>query len=861
MIKPGYGSRFKPNFGIIPSFLHSPFLHLRFPSLGHPVNQLPIAQVLPELKAALTAPHIILEAPPGAGKSTGLPLWLLAQPEIAGRIILLEPRRLAARSIAQYLASQLGEQPGQQVGYRMRGESCVSKHTRLEVVTEGVLTRMLQADPELKGVGLLIFDEFHERSLQAELALAFALECQQLRENLTIMIMSATLDGLALDELLPDAVCIKSAGRSFPVEVSYQPRNLHTRLDEAMGRAILRALAEHAGSVLAFLPGEREIRDTLLWLEKQGLEKQGLEKQGPEGKTDTEVELRPLYGRLSLQEQQAAIAPAAPGRRKVVLATNVAETSLTIDGISIVVDSGIERRAEFEPPSGMTRLYTRPISQTSATQRAGRAGRLQPGSCVRLWNQEQQQRLSVRRPAEIEQSDLASFVLECAAWGCTPEQLLLLTPPPEVLLAAARQQLTDLQLIHGSQLTALGRQVWQLGCEPWLGQLLLCAQAWQQQGHQGALADAVYLVSLLEEGRWDSGTLSGQLLARQSSLKQAALRWFMRLQAKPAQPRGEYVGSLLANARPEWVAMLRQQSRYGLAGGLSANLPKDSPLQGKSMLAIAGLGRGERGIFIQAAEPLELAQLQKFVAAHFSEQAHLEWDSDANRVRAERQWCFGSLVLQRTPLTNISPEQKAQCLLGEIQRRGWQALPLDEAAEQYWLRLKLAGQKLADLGFTVCDENSWLDEAEHWLLPYLTGLGRWEALARLPWAQIFKSRLDWSQQQLLDTLLPGSLSLATGTQARIRYRETEDPVLPVRLQEMLGQSHSPVLAQGRVSLVLELLSPARRPLQITRDLAAFWAGSYEDVKKEMRGRYPKHHWPDNPATTAPTQYTKRHIKH
>lgn len=819
------------------------------------MNQLPIAQVLPELKAALMAPHIILEAPPGAGKSTGLPLWLLAQPEIKGRIILLEPRRLAARSIAQYLASQLGEKPGNQVGYRMRGESCVGKHTRLEVVTEGVLTRLLQADPELKGIDLLIFDEFHERSLQAELALAFALESQELRDDLRIMIMSATLDGLALDELLPDAIYINSQGRSFPVEVSYQPRNLHARLDEAMGRAIVSSLAEHTGSVLAFLPGEREIRDTLRWLEGAGLG----------ANSSTELELRPLYGRLSLAEQQAAIAPAAQGKRKVVLATNVAETSLTIDGISLVVDSGLERRAEFEPQSGMTRLYSRHISQTSATQRAGRAGRLQPGTCVRMWSHEQQQRLSVRRPAEIEQSDLASFLLECAAWGCEPEQLALLTPPPASLLAAARQQLSDLQLLNGNQLTVLGRKVWQLGCEPWMGQLLLSAQAWQQQGHQGAVADAVYLVALLEEGRWDSGPLSGQLLARQGALKAAAQRWFSRLQEKPTAANGQYVAPLLACARPEWVALLRektgQQHRYGLAVGLSADLPQASPLQGKNMLAIAALGRGERGIFIQAAEPIELAQLQEFAPQHFNEQAHLEWDNEANRVRAERQWCFGSLILQRSPLTDISPEQKAQCLLHEVQRRGWQALPLDEAASQYWLRLQLAGQKLADHGFAICEPKQWLDEAEHWLQPYLMGLGRWEALARLNWLSIFKSRLDWSQQQLLDTLLPNSLALATGTQARIRYRADEDPVLPVRLQEMFGQSHSPILAQGRVPLVLELLSPARRPLQITRDLAGFWAGSYQDVKKEMRGRYPKHHWPDSPATTAPTQYTKRHIKH
>ncbi|WP_319782549.1 ATP-dependent helicase HrpB [Oceanisphaera sp. IT1-181] len=819
------------------------------------MHQLPIAQVLPELKAALMAPHIILEAPPGAGKSTGLPLWLLAQPEIKGRIILLEPRRLAARSIAQYLAAQLGEQPGGQVGYRMRGETCVSKHTRLEVVTEGVLTRMLQGDPELVGVDLLIFDEFHERSLHAELALAFALECQELRDNLTIMIMSATLDGLALDELLPNAVNIHSHGRSFPVEVSYQPRNLHARLDEAMGRAIVSALFEHSGSVLAFLPGEREIRDTLRWLE---------------GKTDAQVELRPLYGRLSLREQQLAIAPSAAGRRKVVLATNVAETSLTIDGISIVVDCGLERRAEFEPQSGIARLHTRHISQTSATQRAGRAGRVQAGSCVRLWSQEQQQRLVVRRPAEIEQSDLSNFVLECAAWGADPEQLALLTKPPTPLLAAARQQLTALGLLNGTQLTILGRKVWQLGCEPRLGQLLLCAQAWQQQGHKGAVADAVYLVALLEEGRWDTGPLSGQLLVRQGALKQAAQRWFTRLNVPPTAPSGQYVGPLLANARPEWVALLRseaagkttgQQLRYGLAGGLSADLPQASPLQGKNMLAIAALGRSERGIFIQAAESVELAQLQAFMPAHFSDKAHLEWDNEANRVRAERQWCFGSLILQRAPLTDISPQQKAECLLAEVKRRGWQALPLDEAAGQYWLRLRLAGQKLADRGFAICDPSEWLEEAEQWLLPYLTGLGRWEALARLPWAQIFKSRLDWSQQQLLDTLLPNSLTMATGTQVRIRYREADDPVLPVRLQEMFGQSHSPTLAGGRVALVLELLSPARRPLQITRDLAAFWAGSYQDVKKEMRGRYPKHHWPDSPATTAPTQYTKRHIKH
>ncbi|MGB5854249.1 MAG: ATP-dependent helicase HrpB [Oceanisphaera sp.] len=810
------------------------------------MNQLPIVEVLPQLQAALSATQIIIEAPPGAGKSTWLPLWLLKQNTIAGRIIMLEPRRLAARSIAQYLASQLGEQPGEQIGYRMRGENRVGKHTRLEVVTEGVLTRMLQADPELSGIDLLVFDEFHERSLQADLALAFALECQALRDDLKIIIMSATLEGLALTELLPEAVSISSAGRSYPVAVSYQPRNQHSRLDEAMGRAIVTALAQNTGSVLAFLPGEREIKATLNWLTD---------------KTNADVELRPLYGRLSLTEQQAAIAPAVAGRRKVVLATNVAETSLTIDGISIVVDSGLERRAEFEPQSGITRLYSRQIGQASATQRAGRAGRLQPGSCVRLWSQEQQERLAARRPAEIEQSDLAGFALECAAWGATPEQLPLLTVPPAPLLAAARHQLAELGLLAGSQLTTLGRRVWQLGCEPWLGQLLLSAQDWQQQGHKGALADAVYLVALLEEGRWESGPLSGQILARQKQLTTQARRWFTRLSAPESRPTGQYVGPLLANARPDWVGLQRQQYRYGLAGGLSADLPQTSPLLGKAMLAIAALGRNDLGVFIQAAEPVSLEQLQQYVPARFIHREQLSWDSDANRVRAERQWCFGQLILRRSPLQKISPEQKAGCLLVELQRRGWSALPLDEAAQQYWLRLQLAGQKLADSGFVPCDENTWLAEAEHWLLPYLTGLGRWDELSRLNWSDIFKSRLDWSQQQLLDTLLPGAVTLATGSRARIRYRAEDDPILPVRLQEMFGQASGPELARGRVPLVLELLSPARRPLQITRDLAAFWAGSYQDVKKEMRGRYPKHHWPDSPATTAPTRHTKRHIKH
>lgn len=810
------------------------------------MDKLPITEVLPQLQQALAASQVIIEAPPGAGKSTWLPLWLLRQPAITGRIIMLEPRRLAARSIAQYLAAQLGEKPGETVGYRMRGESRCGRQTRLEVVTEGVLTRMLQTDPELDGVSLLIFDEFHERSLQADLALAFALECQALRDDLKIMVMSATLDGLELSALLPDAELVVSQGRSFPVDLEYHPRNQHSALEESLGRAVLDALHREPGSLLAFLPGEREIHRAADWLK---------------GRLSGEVELRPLYGRLELAEQQAAIAPAPDGRRKVVLATNVAETSLTIEGIRMVVDAGLERRVRFDPETGLTQLQSRLIGQASATQRAGRAGRMQPGTCIRLWSREQQERLAPRRPAEIEQSDLAGFVLECAAWGAEPEQLPLLTTPPAPLLAAARAQLEALALLSGNQLTALGRRVWQLGCEPWLGQLLLTALAWQQQGHDGALADGAWLLALLEEGRTSDAPLSGQLLAAKGRLRASARRWFERVKQPVAEPSGTFVGPLLANARPGWVGQLRQGQRYSLAGGQSADLPEGSPLTGKGMLAVAALGRNGRGVFVQAAEPVSQEQLQRFVPERFSELEHLEWDDNASRVRAERHWCFGSLVLRRTPLDSVSPAQKAQCLLQEVQKRGWPALPLDEKAQQIWLRMKLAGQKLADKGFAECDEACWLAEAEHWLTPHLHGLGRWSELARLDWGAILLSRLDWPQRQLLDTLLPGYLELATGTKAAIRYREEQDPVLPVKLQEMFGQPGSPLLAEGRVPLLLELLSPARRPLQLTRDLAAFWAGSYQDVKKEMRGRYPKHPWPDDPANMAPTRHTKKYMKH
>ena len=811
------------------------------------MSQLPIHELLPQIaQACQTSGQLILQASPGAGKSTVVPLFLLQQLSGSGRIIMLEPRRLAARNIALYLAQQLGEPVGQQVGYRVRGEQKTSKATRLEIVTEGILTRMLQHDPELSGIDLLIFDEFHERSLQADTALAFALESQAaLRPDLKILVMSATLEGLPLQQLLPEAALLSCPGRAYPISYHYRPVNRQQPLVPQWGSVVLDAVQNENGSLLVFLPGAGEIDRLAEWLQSR---------------LPAEIAVLPLYGRLPFAEQQRAILPCTAGKRKIVLTTNVAETSLTIEGIHVVIDSGLERRSSFDLKSGVTRLETRQIAKASATQRAGRAGRLGPGVCYRLWNEEQQDRLDEQSPAEILRSDLASLLLEAALWGSAPEDLLLLDKPPAPALAAGRQLLQWLDVFdEQNHLTAKGRQLALLPCEPRMGHLLSGAQVLEQQGHQGLLAAACYLVALQEERVLGNDPVSVQLQRLSHSLRPAAQRWWQRMQgdgALPACPVAE-TDILAAMAWPDRIARKSGELRYQLANGQRADLVPDHPCQGKEWLVAVSLQQTDQGLRIFTAEPLDISALEKTEPQLFREETYLGWDSKEERVRAEKQFRLGAIVLKRQPLTDLSAEQKAQCLLEGIRVHGLSCLPWNTDSEQWLQRWRCAAEWLPELALPAADDVTLLAGLEQWLLPHLDGLSRLEELKRLSLLTILRGCLSWPQQQKLDELLPVYFTAPTGSRIALRYEAGRSPVLAVRIQEMFGQSETPKVANGKVALQIELLSPAKRPLQITQDLVAFWQGAYSEVKKEGKGRYPKHYWPDDPLQAMPTKTVKR----
>ncbi len=811
------------------------------------MSQLPIHELLPQIaQACQTSGQLILQASPGAGKSTVVPLFLLQQLSGSGRIIMLEPRRLAARNIALYLAQQLGEPVGQQVGYRVRGEQKTSKATRLEIVTEGILTRMLQHDPELSGIDLLIFDEFHERSLQADTALAFALESQAaLRPDLKILVMSATLEGLPLQQLLPEAALLSCPGRAYPISYHYRPVNRQQPLVPQWGSVVLDAVQNENGSLLVFLPGAGEIDRLAEWLQSR---------------LPAEIAVLPLYGRLPFAEQQRAILPCTAGKRKIVLTTNVAETSLTIEGIHVVIDSGLERRSSFDLKSGVTRLETRQIAKASATQRAGRAGRLGPGVCYRLWNEEQQDRLDEQSPAEILRSDLASLLLEAALWGSAPEDLLLLDKPPAPALAAGRQLLQWLDVFdEQNHLTAKGRQLALLPCEPRMGHLLSGAQVLEQQGHQGLLAAACYLVALQEERVLGNDPVSVQLQRLSHSLRPAAQRWWQRMQgdgALPACPVAE-TDILAAMAWPDRIARKSGELRYQLANGQRADLVPDHPCQGKEWLVAVSLQQTDQGLRIFTAEPLDITTLEKTEPQLFREETYLGWDSKEERVRAEKQFRLGAIVLKRQPLTDLSAEQKAQCLLEGIRVHGLSCLPWNTDSEQWLQRWRCAAEWLPELALPAADDVTLLAGLEQWLLPHLDGLSRLEELKRLSLLTILRGCLSWPQQQKLDELLPVYFTAPTGSRIALRYEAGRSPVLAVRIQEMFGQSETPKVANGKVALQIELLSPAKRPLQITQDLVAFWQGAYSEVKKEGKGRYPKHYWPDDPLQAMPTKTVKR----
>ncbi|WP_171404351.1 ATP-dependent helicase HrpB [Serratia marcescens] len=811
------------------------------------MSSLPVSAVLDELLVALqSAPQVLLHAPTGAGKSTWLPLQIMAKAGLPGRIIMLEPRRLAAKNVAYRLAQQLGEEPGQTVGYRMRAESKSGPQTRLEVVTEGILTRMLQQDAELQGVSLVILDEFHERSLQADLALALLLDVQQgLRDDLKLLIMSATLDNARMTQLLPQAPVVVSEGRSFPVERLYQPLASHQRLEDGVAAAVKRMLAEQPGSLLLFLPGVAEINRVLERLT---------------GEVASDTDLCPLYGALPLAQQQKAIQPAAPGRRKVVLATNIAETSLTIEGIRLVVDSGLERVARYDVRNGLTRLATQRISQASMVQRAGRAGRLEPGICWHLFAKEQAERAVEHAEPEILQSDLTGFWLELLQWGChDPAQLTWLDAPPAAALAAARALLQRLGATDdGDKLTAPGRQMAALGCEPRLAAMLVAGATLSADG----LATAALLAALLEEPPRGGQMDIGYWLSRpQANWRQRAAQLAKRLPQRAGQVDAELAPRLLALAFTDRIAQRRgQDGRYLLANGMGAAMNQDEALSRAPWLIAPSLLQGHNSpdARILLALPVDIEALAAQLPAMVMQRTAVEWDEEKGTLRAWKRQQIGRLTLRAQPLAKPADEELQQALLDWVRAQGLAVLNWEGAAEQLRVRLQCAQAWLPEAEWPAMDEEPLLAALDQWLLPSLNGVRDLRGLKQVNLAEALSRLLDWQQKQRLDNALPTHYTVPTGSRLPIRYEAGKPPALAVRLQEMFGEQRSPMLAEGRIPVVLELLSPAHRPLQITGDLAAFWQGAYREVQKEMKGRYPKHVWPDDPATAVPTRRTKKY---
>ncbi|MCQ4346210.1 ATP-dependent helicase HrpB [Pseudomonas stutzeri] len=839
---------------------------------------LPIDAVLPELRAALAARHeAVLEAPPGAGKTTRVPLALLDEPWLAGQtIVMLEPRRLAARAAAERLASELGEPVGETVGYRIRLDSRVGPRTRIEVVTEGILARRLQDDPGLEGVGLVILDEFHERSLDADLALALTLNGRELLRDgppLRVLPMSATLDGERLAALLGDAPRVRSEGRMHPVDIHWgraaQPGEA---LEPRVVQTVLQALAEQAGSLLVFLPGLAEIRRVQAALEEHLA-----------GRAD--VLLCPLHGELELAAQRAAIEPAPAGQRKIVLATNIAETSLTIDGVRVVVDAGLERVPRFDPASGMTRLDTQRISRASATQRAGRAGRLEPGVCYRLWSQTQHEQLAGHAGAEILQADLAGLALQLARWGVDDvNELLWLDPPPAAALSQARELLQRLGALQprgsGWTLTAHGQAMASLPTHPRLAHLLLRGQA---LGLGALAADLAALLSerdilragqsgadlhgrlalLSGESRGPRTAQGGVQRARQLARQFRSLlpRTVEQALADPEHPR--WLGCLLAFAYPDRIARQRRAGAadYRLANGRAAQFGEADALMKHEWLVIADLGsrQGQREERIYLAADLDPALFDGPLAEQVSASEVLDWDEREGVLRAERQRKVGELVLSSEALGGLDETARGRALVALVRRKGLELLPWTPELRQWQARILLL--RRLDLAGTGASEWPDVSDAallatlEDWLLPYLGRVSRLSHFAALDLAAILAGLLPWPLPQRLDELAPKALEVPSGSRIRLDYSE-EPPVLAVRLQELFGLAATPRIAGGRLGVKLHLLSPAQRPVQVTQDLASFWANTYAEVKKDLKGRYPKHYWPDDPLVAEPTARAK-----
>jgi ATP-dependent helicase HrpB len=811
------------------------------------MEQLPIQEALPALKAALAARNAaVLVAPPGAGKTTVAPLELLAEPWRGdGKIIVLEPRRLAARAAADRMAKTLGEKVGETVGYRVRLQSRVSAATRVEVVTEGVFTRMILADPELAGVACVIFDEFHERSLDADLGLALARDAQALlRDDLRLLVMSATLDGAAVARLLDDAPVVESQGRAYPVDTRYLGRDERLRLEDQVVRAVEKALAEEAGSLLVFLPGQGEILRVA-------------ERLGERLARRPEVELAPLYGALDPRDQDRAISPAPQGRRKVVLATSIAETSLTIEGVRVVVDCGLARVPRFDPASGLTRLATVRVSRAAADQRRGRAGRTEPGVCYRLWDEPETRALPAYADPEILDADLSGLALDLARWGAKdPSGLAFLDPPPAAAFAEALALLKRLEaLTPDGVLTAHGRALAEFPLAPRLAHMVLKA-AEHGQGPRAARIAAL----LTERGlggrdadlRHRLEALERDRSPRARDAKALAGRWAGLAPARRGEPISD--GLLLAYAYPERIARARgPQGEFQLTSGRGAFLEPTDALARESWLAIGELGGGERRDRILLAAPLSEAEILDGFAGQLVEEDRLE-ESGGGRLRAKRILRLGRLTVRETIEENPDPALIAHALADRVRAEGLKAVPLGEAIQG--LRQRAAFLRRFDEVWPDLSEEALIARLDEWLTPLLSGVRSLSALKPDALDGAVRVLIPWELQRRLEAEAPARWTAPTGNSFAIDYAAEGGPRVEVRVQEVYGLAAHPTVAGGRVPLTLALLSPAHRPIQTTKDLPGFWRGSWKDVRTEMRGRYPKHVWPEDPAAAQPTTRAK-----
>ncbi|WP_281782140.1 ATP-dependent helicase HrpB [Lysobacter auxotrophicus] len=822
----------------------------------------PIDPLLPQIRASLAEhPRLVLEAPPGAGKTTQVPPALLDAPWLAGRkIVMLEPRRVAARAAAHFMARQRGEDVGGTIGYRIRFENRVSASTRIEVVTEGILTRMLQDDPMLESVGALLFDEFHERHLSADLGLALALDVQAgLREDLRIVVMSATLDGERLATFL-DAPRLSSAGRSYPVSITHFASRRDEAPEHQTRRAVEHALAQHPGDVLVFLPGQREISrvESLL---------------APSQAADVLT----LHGELPMEAQTRVLQPDPDGRRRVVLATNVAESSVTLPGVRVVIDSGLAREPRYDPNSGFARLDVVNIAQASADQRAGRAGRVAEGWAYRLWPESQ--RLEPQRRPELAQVELAGLALELAAWG--DADLRFVDAPPSGALAAARELLHRLGALDGGSITPLGRRMLALGTHPRLAAMLLAPRDPREQ------ALACDLAALIEardplRSRSDSVAERWQALAafragrgaadasRSSlaALDQAAKQWRRRLRldlVPPTDAPAHQLGDVLLHAFPDRIA--RQHSgdpyRYQLANGRSVKLYDDSTLYGERWIVVSELRDEARDARVLRAAPLDEARLREDFPQRFVTEDRVVWDANTRGIAAVRETRFDRIVIESKPLAKPDPARYADALVDAVRQLGLRALPWTPAQQQWRARVRCLRAWMPELeGLPDLSDAALLESLDDWLKPALAGKTRLDALDEQAFGEALKSTTQWAMRQKIDALAPTRIQVPSGMERGIEYAYDDEagapvaPVLAVKLQELFGLADTPRIADGRVPLTLHLLSPGGKPLQITQDLKGFWDRTYPEVKKEMKGRYPKHPWPDDPWSATATHRAK-----